>query len=100
MQTRDRLFDDAARIAGGAVGALAGVKREIETLVRQQLERMLSSLDLVTRDEFDAVKEMAVKARSEQEELANRLLSLEKQFHANKKASRRSKKSLTKKQNP
>ena len=97
MQTRDRLFDDAARIAGGAVGALAGVKREIETLVRQQLERMLSSLDLVTRDEFDAVKEMAVKARSEQEELANRLLSLEKQINANKKASRRSKKSLTKK---
>jgi len=97
MQTRDRLFDDAARIAGGAVGALAGAKREIETLVRQQLERMLSSLDLVTRDEFDAVKEMAVKARSEQEELANRLLSLEKQINANKKASRRSKKSLTKK---
>ena len=63
MQTRDRLFDDAARIAGGAVGALAGVKREIETLVRQQLERMLSSLDLVTRDEFDAVKEMAVKVK-------------------------------------
>lgn len=97
MQTRDRLFDDAARIAGGAVGALAGAKREIETLVRQQLERMLSSLDLVTRDEFDAVKEMAVKARSEQEELANRLLSLEKRLHAKKKASRRSKQSLTKK---
>ena len=78
MQTRNRLFDDAARIAGGAVGTLAGAKREIETLVRQQLERMLTSLDLVTRDEFEAVKEMAAKARAEQEALANRLAEIEK----------------------
>jgi BMFP domain-containing protein YqiC len=78
MQTRNRLFDDAARIAGGAVGTLAGAKREIEALVRQQLERMLASLDLVTRDEFDAVKEMAAKARSEQEALIDRLAALEK----------------------
>jgi len=78
MQTRNRLLDDAARIAGGAVGTLAGAKREIEALVRQQLERMLTSLDLVTRDEFDAVREMAAKARSEQEELKERLAALEK----------------------
>ena len=78
MQTRNRLFDDAARIAGGAVGTLAGAKREIEALVRQQLERMLTSLDLVTRDEFEAVKEMAAKARSEQKALADRLAALEK----------------------
>lgn len=77
MQTRNRLLDDAARIAGGAVGTLAGAKREVETLVRQQLERMLSSLDLVTRDEFEAVREMAIKARSEQEILAKRLDALE-----------------------
>jgi len=78
MQTRNRLLDDAARIAGGAVSTLAGAKREIEALVRQQLERMLASLDLVTRDEFDAVKEMAAKARSEQEALTDRLAALEK----------------------
>jgi BMFP domain-containing protein YqiC len=77
MQTRNRLFDDAARIAGGAVGTLAGAKREIEALVRQQLERMLTSLDLVTRDELEAVKEMAAKARSEQEVLEERLAALE-----------------------
>jgi len=77
MQTRNRLFDDVTKIAGGAVGTLAGAKREIEALVRQQLEWMLSSLDLVTRDEFDAVKEMAAKARSEQEDLAERLAALE-----------------------
>ena len=78
MQTRNRLLDDAARIAGGAVGTLAGAKREIEALVRQQLERMLTSFDLVTRDEFDAVKEMAAKARSEQEARTDRLAALEK----------------------
>ena len=78
MQTRNRLFSDAARLAGGAVGTLAGMRREIEALVRQQMERVLASLDLVTRDEFDAVKEMAVKARQEQEKLADRVASLEK----------------------
>jgi len=77
MQTRNRLFDDAARLAGGAVGTLAGVRREIESLVRQQMERVLASLDLVTRDEFEAVREMAVKARTEQEALAARVAALE-----------------------
>ena len=77
MQTRNKLFDDAARLAGGAVGTLAGVRREVEELVRQQMERVFASLDLVTRDEFDAVKEMAAKARSEQEDLAAKLQALE-----------------------
>jgi len=77
MQTRNRIFDDAAKLAGGAVGTLDGVRREIEGLVRQQVERILSRFDLVTRDEFDAVKEMAARARAEQEELAIRLEVLE-----------------------
>ncbi len=46
MQTRNRIFDDAAKLAGGAVGTLEGVRREIESLVRQQVERMLSKFDL------------------------------------------------------
>ena len=91
MQTRNRLFDDAARIAGGAVGTLAGAKREIEALVRQQLERMLTSLDLVTRDEFEAVKEMAAKARSEQEALADRLAALEKKAAGKRPSSAKAK---------
>jgi BMFP domain-containing protein YqiC len=77
MQTRNRIFDDAAKLAGGAVGTLEGVRREIEGLVRQQVDRILSRFDLVTRDEFDAVKEMAARARAEQEELAQRLETLE-----------------------
>ena len=89
MQTRNRLFDDAARIAGGAVGTLAGAKREIEALVRQQLERLLASLDLVTRDEFEAVKEMAAKARAEQEALTDRLAALEKNTAGKRPSSRK-----------
>ncbi len=78
MQTRNRMFDDAARVAGGAFGTLAGIKREIEALARQQFERMIGGLDLVTRDEFEAVREMAVTARAEQEAMAERLAALEK----------------------
>jgi BMFP domain-containing protein YqiC len=78
MQTRNRMFDDAARVAGGAFGALAGIKREIEALVRTQFERLIGGLDLVTRDEFEAVREMAAKARAEQEALAERVATLEK----------------------
>lgn len=77
MATRNRMFDDAARVAGGALGTLAGLKREIEAMARQQVERLLAGLDLVTRDEFEAVKAMAAKAREEQEALAVRLAALE-----------------------
>ena len=77
MPTRSRVFDDAAKLAGGAEGALDGVRREMESLICQQVERVLSKFDLVTRDEFEAVKEMAVRARSEQENIAERLKLLE-----------------------
>jgi hypothetical protein len=77
MSTRSRLFDDAAKLAGGAVGAFDGVRREMELLVHQQVERILSKFDLVTRDEFEAVKEMAARARSEQENIAKKLKLLE-----------------------
>ncbi|MHA1109379.1 MAG: accessory factor UbiK family protein [Alphaproteobacteria bacterium] len=77
MQTRNRLFDDAAKLAGGALGTLDGIRREVETLVRQQFERLLDGMDLVTRDEFDAVKAMAAKAREEQDAMAERIEALE-----------------------
>lgn len=77
MQTKNRLFDDAARLAGGAIGTLAGVRREIEALARQQLDRLLEGMDLVTRDEFEAVKAMAAAAREENERLAARIEKLE-----------------------
>jgi BMFP domain-containing protein YqiC len=77
MQTKHRLFDDAAKLAGGAIGTLAGVRREIEALARQQLDRLLDGMELVTRDEFEAVKAMAAAARTENERLAARLAALE-----------------------
>jgi BMFP domain-containing protein YqiC len=77
MQTDNRLLDDLARVASGALGALSGVRTEVETRLREQFERVLARMDLVTREEFDAVKTMAAKARGEEEALMERLAALE-----------------------
>ncbi len=77
MQTQNRLFDDLARVAGGAFGALTGLRHEIEEMVKQRLERLLADLDHVPREEFEAVKAMAEKARTEQEALLSRVATLE-----------------------
>src|SRR3989441_1500375 len=77
MQSQNRFFDDMARVAAGAVGALAGVRGEIEARLRDQLERVLAGMDLVSREEFEAVKAMAAKAREEQEGLLQRIDALE-----------------------
>jgi BMFP domain-containing protein YqiC len=77
MQSQNRFFDDLARVAAGAVGTLSGVRSEVESRLRDQLERVLSGMDLVTRDEFEAVKAMAAKARAEQEDMAKRVAELE-----------------------
>ncbi len=77
MQTDNRLLDDLARVAGSAMGAASGVRGEFESVIRRQFERILGNMDLVSRDEFDAVKEMAAKARSEQEELEITISALE-----------------------
>jgi BMFP domain-containing protein YqiC len=82
MQSQNRFFDDMARVAAGAMGALSGVKSEVETRLREQLERVLAGMDLVSRDEFEAVKAMAAKARSEQEDLAMRVVELEARLAA------------------
>ncbi len=77
MQTQNRLLDDLARVATSALGVAAGMREELEARLRDQFERILSGMDLVTREEFDAVKAMAAKARAEQEDLAARLAALE-----------------------
>ncbi len=77
MQTQNRLLDDLARVATSALGVAAGMRAELEARLRDQFERVLSGMDLVTREEFDAVKAMAAKARAEQEDLALRLAALE-----------------------
>ncbi|MCR6630039.1 MAG: accessory factor UbiK family protein [Magnetospirillum sp.] len=77
MQTQNPFFDDLARMAGGALGALSGLKAEVEALVRQQFERFMAGADMVPRDEFEAVRALAIKARSEQEDLEARVAALE-----------------------
>jgi BMFP domain-containing protein YqiC len=77
VQTTNRFFDEIARLMNDATGVAQGVRREVETLFRHQAERMLRDLDVVRRDEFEAVKEMARLAREENEALKARLAELE-----------------------
>jgi BMFP domain-containing protein YqiC len=86
MQIENRFLDDLARVANGAVGALSGVREEIEGLVKQRVERFLTDMDLVTREEFDAVKDVAAKARTEQEALEKRVAVLEAALSRQEKA--------------
>lgn len=76
-QTRGRIFDDLAKMASDAAGVAQGLRREAETLVRTQAERLLSTMDVVTREEFEAVREMAAKARDENDALLARIIALE-----------------------
>jgi BMFP domain-containing protein YqiC len=80
MQTENRLLDDLARMANGALNTLSGLREEIESRVRERVERMLADMDMVPREEFEAVRAMAQKARSEQEEMAVRLAELERRM--------------------
>lgn len=72
-----RLLDDLARLMTDAAGVAQGARREVETVMRSQAERLVSNLDLVSREEFEAVREMASRARVENEELRARIDALE-----------------------
>ena len=76
-QTTSRFFDDIARLMTNAAGAAKGVRDEVETMFRTQAEKILRDLDVVQREEFEAVKEMAKKARNENEALKKRVVELE-----------------------
>jgi BMFP domain-containing protein YqiC len=76
-QTTNKFFDDFAKLMTEAAGAAEGVKRETETLIRSQAEKFLRDMNVVTREDFEAVREMAQKARQENETLAARIAALE-----------------------
>jgi BMFP domain-containing protein YqiC len=75
--TQTRFFDELAKLMTNAAGAAQGVRREIDTLVQAQMERILNNMELVKREEFEAVKAMAQKAREENDALSARLQALE-----------------------
>ncbi|MCC6946767.1 MAG: accessory factor UbiK family protein [Bradyrhizobiaceae bacterium] len=79
-QTNNRLLDEMARLMNDAAGVAEGVRREFQTLLHSQAERILRDMDVVTREEFEAVKEMAARAREENERLAARLAEVEKKL--------------------
>jgi BMFP domain-containing protein YqiC len=79
-QTSNRILDQMSRLMNDAAGVADGVRREVQTLVQTQAERVLRDMGVVTREEFEAVKEMAAKAREENERLAARLAEVEKKL--------------------
>jgi len=87
VQTTNRFFDEAARLMNDAAGVAQGVRREFETLFRTQAERILRELDVVRRDDFEAVKEMARIAREDSEALKARVAALEAALAAKGEAS-------------
>jgi hypothetical protein len=80
--TSTRFFDELAKLMTNAAGAAQGVRREIDVLVQGQVERVLNNLDVVKREDFEAVKAMAQKAREENDALAKRITELEARFGA------------------
>jgi len=89
-QTSNRLLDDFAKLMTDAAGVAQGVKREAETAFKSQMERFIAEMDVVRREEFEAVRDMAAKAREENERLAARVAELEAKLAGGKTGSRRS----------
>ncbi|WP_424965657.1 MULTISPECIES: accessory factor UbiK family protein [unclassified Dinoroseobacter] len=77
MQTRNKLFDDIGQLMTNAMGVAQGAKDEAETAMKGVMDRWLADRDFVTREEFDAVRTMAQKAREENEALKARIEALE-----------------------
>lgn len=88
MQTKNRILDDMAKVASGAVSAVTGLKGDADGMLRRHVEKLLGDMNLVTREEFDAVKAMAAKARTEQDKLNARIEALEAQLQAELKTAK------------
>jgi BMFP domain-containing protein YqiC len=74
---QNRFFDDLAKLMQNAAGMADGARREVEDFLKARMERLLAGMDVVTREEFEATREMAVKAREENERLTARIAALE-----------------------
>lgn len=80
MPGDNHLIDDLARVASGAMGALGGMREDIESKLREVFQRFIDDMDLVTREEFEAARMLAQNAREESERLSERVVSLEKKL--------------------
>jgi len=96
-QAPNRMFDEFAKLMTDAAGAAQGVKREAETAFRSQAERFMADMDLVKREDFDVVQEMAAKARAENDELKKQLESMDKRIKALETAAKPAKKAAASK---
>ncbi|MCG7391867.1 accessory factor UbiK family protein [Microvirga sp. ACRRW] len=85
-QSSNRIFDELARLATDAAGAAQGVRREVETVVRSQFERLVKDMDVATREEVEVLREMVLAARAENERLEARLKALEEKLAQSGKA--------------
>ena len=81
--TSSRFFDEIAKLMSSASGAAQGMRKEVDTMVQNQVERVLNNLNVVKREEFDVVRDMAEKARLENDKLSQRLADLEKKLNTN-----------------
>jgi len=89
MQTDNRLFDDLARVATNAFGSLQSARDEATNRIRQQFERVIESMDLVSREELEVVKAMAQKSRLENDKLSKRVAELEAKLGIARKPARK-----------
>lgn len=80
MQTENRILDDLARVASGALSGVTGVKREVESRLKEQFARILAEMEVVSREEYEVARAMAAKARDEQMTMQDRLNRLEAQI--------------------
>lgn len=80
--TSSRFFDELAKLMTNAAGAASGVRKEVDSLVQTQVERVLNNINVVKREEFDVVREMAEKARMENDKLTARIAELESKLKA------------------
>ncbi len=81
-QTRGQFFDDVSRLFTDAAGLADSAKREMETMARARLEKLMATMNVVSREEFEAVREMAVRAREQNDKLEARLAELESKLAA------------------
>ena len=96
-QGPNRIFDEFAKLMTDAAGVAQGARREVEGALRSQAERFLADMDLVQRDEFEAVKEMASRARQENEALREEIAALQEQLAKLKPAAKKAPRASTKK---